>query len=176
MTNRNLFNVAMWASVMGLAACASSTPYEPASEDSKYGFSEQQIEDNRFRISFKGNALTEREMVENYLLYRAAELTVEKGYDYFLVVEDDTEKKTTYSRTNDGFFYYGRGRPFPYYGYGYRWDPFYDSYDVIERNRYTAMAYILMGKGQKPADNPTAYDARQVLQNLEAAIVRPETN
>jgi hypothetical protein len=154
-----------------LAGCATQTPYGPA-DTSGYGFSEQRIEDNRFRIMFRGNSLTDRQTVENYLLFRAAEVTLQNGYDYFIVVEDETEKTTTYSGSRDyGYFnYYGRGRPFPYYGYGYRWDPFYDDFSIRERNRYTAMAYVLLGRGEKPTDRPTAYDARQVIQNLRDVI------
>lgn len=158
-----------------LAACATSTPYVPAEADGRYGFSEQKIEDNRFRISFRGNSLTDRETVETYLLYRSAEITLENGYDHFIVVKDDTEKETTYSGSADRgiFSYYGFGRPFPYYGRGYRWDPFYDDIDVMERNRYTAIAYIVLGKGPKPADQITAYDARQVIENLREDIIVP---
>lgn len=158
-----------------LAACATSTPYSAANEESQYGFTEQKIENNRYRITFRGNSLTERETVENYLLYRAAELTVEQGFDHFIVVSDDTEKKTSYSATRyPGPRYYGVGRPFPYYGWGYRWDPYYDDYDIREQNRYSAMAYVVMGKGEKPADTPTAYNAQEVLDNLGPAIQRPE--
>ena len=74
------------------------------------------------------------------------------------------------------FSYYGYGRPFPYYGWGYRWDPFYRDYDLQERNRYTAMAYIRLGKGTKPTDLTTAYDARLVVENLGPVITRPEAS
>lgn len=158
-----------------VSACATSTPYEAAGPGGQYGFTEQKIEANRYQISFRGNSLTNRETVETYLLYRAAELTVEQGYDHFIVVSDDTDKETSYSGTRyPGPFYYGRGRPFPYYGWGYRWDPLYDDIQIRARNRYTAMAYIVMGKGPKPADTPTAYDARQVLDNLGPRVIRPE--
>ena len=60
-----------------LAGCAQPTPYQPATEG--YGHSEQQIEDNRYRVSFAGNDLTPADTVQNYLLYRAAELTLGKG-------------------------------------------------------------------------------------------------
>ncbi|WOI53297.1 CC0125/CC1285 family lipoprotein [Parvularcula sp. LCG005] len=160
---------------LGLAACSTSTPYAAAADSqSGYGFSEQRIEDNRFRITFRGNSLTDRETVENYLLYRSAEVTLENGYDYFLVVEDETEKSTTYTGSRDPWGYYGLGRPFPYYGRGYRWGPFDDDISIRERNRYSAMAYILMGKGPKPADQPTAYDARQVVTNLRPVVIMPE--
>ncbi len=165
-------------SVLLLAACATSTPYVEAGDGSTFGFSEQRIEDDRYRISFRGNSLTDRETVENYLLFRAAEVTLEAGYDYFIVTEDETERSTTYTTVpNAGrFSYYGYGRPFPYYGWGYRWDPFYRDYDLQERNRYTAMAYIRLGKGTKPTDLTTAYDARQVVENLGPVIARPEAS
>lgn len=157
-----------------VAACATSTPYTPASTQSEYGFSEQKIEADRYRITFRGNSLTTRDTVETYLLYRAAELTVENGYDYFIVVSDETEKQTSYSGASyPGPYFYGRGRPFPYYGWGYRWDPRFDDIDIREVNRYTAMAYIVMGTGPKPK-KATAYTAQEVLDNLGSSIVLPE--
>lgn len=43
-----------------LAACGTATPYQPALDG--YGFKEQKIEGNRYRVSFSGNSLTPREM------------------------------------------------------------------------------------------------------------------
>ena len=77
-----------------LSACATQTPYQPASAD-RYGFSEQRIETNRIRITFRGNALTDRETVETYLLYRAAEVTIASGQDYFIVADRGTDAQTT---------------------------------------------------------------------------------
>ena len=68
------------ASAAMLAACATSTPYQPASKPGGFdGFSQTLIENDRARVTFGGNSLTERETVENYLLYRAAEIAVERG-------------------------------------------------------------------------------------------------
>lgn len=165
------------AGMLLLGACASSeTPYAPRQEGSGYGFSEQSIESNRYRVTFRGNSQTSRETVENYLLYRAAELTLQKGYDYFVVVEDDTEKTTTYRGTSvgrDPFSYYGRGRAFPYYGSGYRFGGGYDDFSIRESRRYTAIAYILMYKGQKSTDR-AAYGAQSVQDNLRSFILRAE--
>ncbi|WP_204260691.1 CC0125/CC1285 family lipoprotein, partial [Stenotrophomonas maltophilia] len=52
-----------------------------------------QIESNRFRISFSGNSLTARETVERNLLYRAAELTLQQGFDHFILADRDTEQQ-----------------------------------------------------------------------------------
>lgn len=165
------------AAAAGLAACATSTPYQPAADGRGYGFSEQRIEENRYRITFRGNSSTTREMVENALLYRAAELTVQNGYGYFVVVENDTEAKKSYSTsTNAAFFgrypfgYPGGYYAFPYYAYGFGWGGPYDSY-TREYTRYSAVAFVTMHKGAKPADNPNAFDARDVMDNLGPLVL-----
>lgn len=171
------------AAFVTLAGCASSTLYRPAAQPGDYGFAEQKIEDNRYRISFHGNSLTDRETVETYLLFRAAEVTLAEGYDHFVVVEDQTERETRLVGTTlgpgaafgPGFFpYYGFGRPFPYYGWGYPWAPGFNDIDVRERNKYTAIAYIVMGRGDKPENVLAAYEARQVIDNLGPVVERPE--
>ena len=49
-----------------------------------------------------------------------------------------------------------------------------DSIDVRTVDKYEATAEIFMGKGAKPADDPRAFDARQVIANLQPRIVYPE--
>ena len=72
-----------------LAACAGKpTPYQAA--QGGFGYSEQQTEENRYRVSFAGNSASSRQTVEDYLLYRAAELTVQTGHDWFQVFDRNT--------------------------------------------------------------------------------------
>ncbi len=165
---------------LSLAACATSTPYGPATSKSPYGFSDQKIEDNRYRIVFRGNSSTEREAVETYLLYRAAELTLQNGFDYFVVTEQDTEESRRYSTSpNPAFFgryYYGYGPyccAFPYYAYGWGWGSPYGDFDAREITRYSAIAFVTMHKGQKPQDDPQAFDARSVVENLKSYVIAP---
>ncbi|MEM1379802.1 MAG: hypothetical protein AAGH41_04165 [Pseudomonadota bacterium] len=169
---RNLFAILAF---IGLAACATPTPFEPAG-NSGFGFADQKIEDNRFRISFRGNSLTTKEQVETALLLRAAELTLENGFDHFIVVSDDTETERRVRVTDLGgrfgpYPYYGFGA-FPYYTWGYPWGPRFNDVDVRESQRYTAIAYIVTGNGPKPDGNLLAYDAREVQKNLEGAVFR----
>lgn len=56
------------------------------------GFSETQIGENVFRVTFKGNAYTSRERVSDFTLLRSAELALENGYKYFVII--DSEKYT----------------------------------------------------------------------------------
>lgn len=75
-----------------LSACVASapTPYGPALGEGGEGFADQQIEDNRYEIRFAGNPATPRATVERYLLFRAAEVTLASGADWFRFVERET--------------------------------------------------------------------------------------
>ena len=134
--------LAALGSVALLAGCATPTPYQPlgAPTGVRGGFSEQQIERNRFRVSFSGNQFTSRDRVENYLLFRAADLTAQQGYDGFTVVDRETDRRTSVQTTPRPF---GAG-PWGYWGpswryggrFGWRsWDPWgYDPFwaDTID--------------------------------------------
>ncbi len=129
-----------------LSACATPTPYQPATFTSagpRNGFYEQPIEQNRWRVGFAGNTVTSRQQVEDSLLLRAAELTIQQGYDSFTTVNRATERDVRYSASPGygglgygGFGYSRFGSPFwsPYWRYhrpvlGWRyWDPFYDPF------------------------------------------------
>jgi hypothetical protein len=163
--------IAMAAAAL-LAACATATLYQPAHKGG-FGFSETRIESNRYTLSFSGNSLTERDEVEAYLLYRAAELTVQGGFDHFIVTTravDPNRKIYATPRTAFAPFY-------AYYSPRWGWRPWYDPFwtdqTISEVTRYTANAEIVMVKGPKPAANPSAFDARDVLANLQAKVRLP---
>ena len=190
---RKLVLPAAIAALALLGACATATPYQAAVDSSSRGYSEQQIENNRFRVQFAGNSLTDRKTVETYLLYRAAELTKLNGFDHFRVVHRDTDAESRlvprgggpYSPFYDHFYldYYYYGGRAAYYRRPYGPDPFwprwgyYDPYwgpaEYRESTRYVASAEILMGKGPKP-DDAAYFDADQVIMNLSGNIVRPQ--
>ncbi|RIJ14241.1 hypothetical protein D1227_16215 [Henriciella mobilis] len=158
-----------------LAACQTATPYGPM--DGQYGYSDQQIESDRYQVAFRGNSATPRETVEAFLLYRAAELTVANGADYFMVVERATDTSSTWRAAGHtpavyGYYPYARHR-FPYYSYGYPW-----AYDATyrESRRYEAHAYIKLFSGDKPEDGANVYDAREVLANLEPMILSSQAS
>jgi len=156
------------ALAMLLAGCAQPTPYQPA--DDGFGFAEQQLEDDRFRVTFAGNSVTPRAVVQNYLLYRAAEVTLETGHDYFRVVDQDLERSTSYHGFIDDPFHgfhhpIGRHRGF-FHPHGF------STVTAHPIDRYTAFADIVVYEGEKPEDDVSAYDARDVIRRLEPSIAR----
>lgn len=175
------------AAGVAVTACAYPTPYQAAGTASdRNGYSDQQIENDRFQVNFAGNSLTARETVERYLLYRSAELTLQKGFDHFILVSRDTETRTT--TTVDRSWSGGPG-PWGYWrpswrwyrpSYGWRsWNPFYDDpfmrdFDVRTINQYEATAEIVTGRGPKPGGNVRAFDAREVVDRLGPSIELPK--
>ena len=157
-----------------LGGCATPTLYGPADAGSDYGYREQQIESDRYRVTFAGNALTDRDTVENYLLYRAAELTLDRGYDYFVVFDRDIEAKTRYVYSFSAFPGYGHYRlygSFRGYGAGIAADG-----QAWPRTRYEAVANIVMYPGEPDRGNVKAFEAREVLRYLESQVVRASAN
>jgi len=123
-----------------LVACA--TPYQRA--DLMGGFDETPFDEDRWLVSFYGNAYTTPDNVRTYLHYRCAELTLEKGYTSFLVVEgeqaDSASVWTTVSANSTTAF---------------------GSSQIITHPGRQVV--IKMFKGEKPAG---AYDAAGVLRLL----------
>ena len=64
------------------------------------GFSETQMSENVWRVHFKGDGFTSMEKATDFCLLRSAELTVENGYKYFsLMEENSSNKQKTFTST-----------------------------------------------------------------------------
>ena len=176
---------------LGLAACETATPYQPniRGQATSGGYSEVRLEPDRWRVTFTGNSMTSRETVEGYLLFRAAELTLQNGADWFEIVDRNTATKTRSYVEPDPLYHPWYGARFGYWrpswryrtrGFGWRtWDPFFgdpffaDRYDIQTIESYEASAEIITHKGAKPADDPRAFDAHAVADALKPKIVYP---
>ena len=113
MTLRTAALVAAIGLSLGLAACETATPYQPLQHGSQVsgGYTDQKLDANHYAVTFKGNSDTPRATVESYLLYRAAEITIAQGYDWFETVSRSTDR--TQNTWVD-----------PFYGPGYAWGGF----------------------------------------------------
>lgn len=148
-----------------VGGCTTSpTPYQPAADG--YGYAEQQIEQNRYRVSFSGNSATSRETVENYLLYRAAQLTLESGYDHFAIVNRELEaggSGLAGPRVGVGVGSGGGGNV----GLGVGISTLLGG---APSARYAAFADVVMYRGEKPSDDTSTYDAREIVRRLRPEV------
>jgi hypothetical protein len=181
---RAIVAAALGAALLG--ACTTATPYQPLGArgtGASGGFSDVRVAANRYRVTFAGNSLTSRQRVETYLLYRAAELTVERGYDGFVIVDRDTDRnvETRVYRDPFGPGPYRYWRPYWRYrgAFGWRrWDPWFgdpfwaDEIDVRTVQRFEANAEIVMFRGTRSDEK--SFNAREVLASLGPTIEMPQ--
>lgn len=79
----------IFAAALFVSACATApTPYAPAQSDRAKGYSEQAIESDRYRVSYKGD---DADQARSYALLRAAEITLENGADWFRIANAYTD-------------------------------------------------------------------------------------
>jgi hypothetical protein len=178
---------ALAAVTLMTAGCATETTYRPATGSgfARQGYSDHQIEGDRWMVSFAGNSYTSRDTVEKYLLYRAAQLTLQQGFDNFVMADRKTDHRTrTYADDFGPYGFGGWGPTWRYRGRGFGWrswdpywgDPFWDSgLDIQTVDKFEANAEIVLGHGPKPANNIHAFDARDVIAHLGPTIVMPKS-
>lgn len=148
-----------------LAACGGPAAYKPIQNGVGYG--DQKLEANRYRVWFAGNSRTPRETVENFVLYRAAEITLEQGYDYFVLSDRSTEGE---KRASSGVSF-GLGgirfgsRSGVSIGTGI-------GIPVGGSAEYYGQADVTLMKGKKPPEDLAAYDAREIKANLQRAVAK----
>ena len=151
----SLLLVAVAAGLATACASSGSTPYQPAGINGDYGYAEQQLEHNKMRLTFNGNSLTDVTTVKKYVLYRAAEVTLQNGYDFFILADRGVDTESEFRTT------------------GFR--PRFGG-EVEEKSSHAAMIDISMFNGRKPPVLPNAYDAREVRLNLGSSIERPHSS
>ena len=79
-----------------------STPYQPYGLLG--GYKSSKLDDNSYRILFKGNQHTNGETVYNNLERRCAEITIENGYSHFIIYEDSSHIDKTVFDNEPGIY------------------------------------------------------------------------
>lgn len=141
-----------------LGGCAVTPSYGPAMDANDFGYRDRAIEDDRYRVAYRGK---DSGSATDGALRRAAELTVQSGYDFFTVVSRDLESERRRR---------GRG---PSVGVGGSTGGWGGSRVGIGVNlplgdsggADVARVEFVMGRGVKPASNDS-YNARAVLERL----------
>jgi len=71
--------------VCALAGCA--TAYQP--DGVSGGYADRRLNYNTAQVSFRGNWFTTTEALHYYLLRRCADVTLQNGYNYFVLVNNE---------------------------------------------------------------------------------------
>jgi hypothetical protein len=94
--------------LVALATSACATTYGPMSGDG--GYTDLRVSEFVHRINVRGNENTTREMVQNFALLRASELTLASGRDRFVILGEDIATSSAFkssggsAATSDGWF------------------------------------------------------------------------
>lgn len=170
-----------WKALCLIAVCLSAcqTGYQRAGTYGGIpfgGYSDERIDQNTVIVKYNGNSFTKRREVSAYLLLRSAEVTVENGYDYFIIssmtsspIDLDILTKQSYNGyvTSPPKAYPSYYRSITYKSYRYRMSPFEatmqgcPNYDPRGES-----AVIKMFEGVVPPNTPFAYDAKNVIAHL----------
>ena len=148
-----------------LIACA--TPY--GGYGLLGGYTDSRSDGNTFSISVNNNAFTSQQTTSMHALYRAGEITVGNGFDYF-VIASGANNPSSMAVAMPG----GSTSSTSINTYG-------STVTTTTTTRYapvTAIPLVFPNsaliiksfKGQKPDDQPNAYDAREVMKYLGPQI------
>lgn len=147
---------------LALAACMTPTVYAPQAKPGASGYVETRIERDRWRITFRGGSDADARRVADLTLLRAAQVTLDQGYDWFRVVQRYGEALPPRGPTlsvGGGSASYGRhgGSGF---GVGVGGIPLGGGPILSET------VEVIMGKGERPRDAADAYDAHEIARSI----------
>jgi hypothetical protein len=153
-----------------LASCATEPPYYgPKDADHPTGYTDEKLDQNRYRVTYSGNSATARETVENFLLLRAAQVTQQAGAKYFMFDMRDTKAHTTYWTDFMGPPGWG-GPRFGWYWHSWPYDTEAES---RPETQYHAYAEIILLTDAQAAKEPRAIDAQSIIQRLGPSAAPP---
>ena len=147
---------------LALAACATPTTFSPMATASGSGYAETRIEADRWRVTFRGGSDAGRERVADLTLLRAAQLTLQQGYDWFRITErygDALPPRGPTLSLGAGSADYGwhGGSSF---GVGVGGIPLGGGPLISETLE------VVMAKGPAPKGDPALYDAHSIEQSI----------
>lgn len=167
--NRTVFIAAALA-WLTVSACAPEQPYfGPRDADHPTGYTDEKLDQNRYRVTYSGSSATSREIVENFLLLRAAQVTQQAGASHFMFDMRDTKSHTTYFADFPGW----DGPRFGWYWHSWPYDGFDNEVESRPVTRFQAYAEIVLLTDAQAAKEPRAINAQSIIQRLGPSAVPP---
>lgn len=143
-----------------LAGCATTYSKEGLFSG---GYDEMKIQDNIFRVSFRGNAYTSSQRAEDFGLLRCAEVTIENGYNYFAIIKEEATVKTSTYTTPAQAETHGA-----VYGNTYSTKTYYSGGETYTYHKPRVGIMIECFKEKPENLQGIVYDAEQVKTNIKS--------
>lgn len=138
------------------------------------GYLETQLDENVFKVTFRGNGYTSRERASDFTLLRSAELTLQSGYKYFAVIDANSYTSnstyTTPTASNTTANIYGSGN----YAYGNATTTTYggQTYNISKPSSSNTIVCFK----EKP-ENVFSYNAEFIYKNITQKYgIQPAAN
>jgi hypothetical protein len=148
--------------VLSLLVSACSTPiYREASSGSAFGYSDAPLEDNRYRVTFRGRNIN---IVYDFALLRAAEVTLASNNTWFKVTNSFTgeEERLAGSSVTLGAGHSSWGG---HSGYGFGF-----GFPLVDSRREAVQTLDIIVGGAAPDDEKpegdNVYDAAEVMASV----------
>lgn len=77
---------------------AAPTPYKSANSKAAYGYSSEKTAENEYKVLFKATDKTPADKVQQYALYRAAEIAQKQGFTHLAIAKTNVDKKPVIAR------------------------------------------------------------------------------
>lgn len=167
-----LAGIALVASLM-LTSCL--TPYGPY-DTVLGGYTDRRVNQNTAIVNISTTRITHRYTAQAYALYRAAEVTIDNGFDYFIVISSSYINRNVRVFEREDYHGYNTDPPRSYNAFprslayaGYRMEgtrsPRYTNRYNNQCIFYGPTVVIKMFKGIPP-NVPGAFDAADVMAHL----------
>lgn len=175
----NMKSLKRTMAIFGLAAvmtaCASSGPeYVPISEGGDNGYVSQRLDDDTYRVTFSGSPGTPINKVQDYALLRAAEITIDSGYDKFTIKDETVTPMNPTSETASlaveptvhttcGLI-------------GCTSSPYTPGYSVldanypVQRQQFVSSLVVFLVQETQSQDDAVYYNAREVMKSIKNTL------
>lgn len=153
--------------VLALAACQTTEPTPYQARTSGAGYSETSLGEGIFRVSFEGNAATPYKTVEDYLLYRAAEVADEHQADTFTVLSNTEPSTFIESRPEMTVCHYS---PADFSKFVFYADTGEENEADQPDTRFEAYIDIKLGSPPAGADDAQVFRTKETLDYLASCV------
>ncbi|GBD98829.1 hypothetical protein BMS3Abin07_00856 [bacterium BMS3Abin07] len=139
--------------VLLLISCA--TPYQKTGFSG--GYSDIKLQENIFKVDFRGNGYTRVERATDLCLLRCAEITLENGYKYFVIVGNQRDIENLTFTTLTFYSTYGTMHTYGGTTYGSFTSYPYGGFPIFIRK--PRVTFIIVTFEEKPENVPVVFNA-----------------